>query len=86
MAGTGDPQESRKVPGGGKETRSEGREILRPQEWTTMEMQEEGGLFKGVVSEEAGNWGWAGGAAGLGLGGGPGQSSGRKSRALPLGV
>ena len=32
MAGTGDPQESRKVPGGGKETRSEGREILRPQE------------------------------------------------------
>lgn len=54
--------------------------------WTTMEMQEEGGLFKGVVSEEAGNWGWAGGAAGLGLGGGPGQSSGRKSRALPLGV
>ena len=54
--------------------------------WTTVEMQEEGGLFKGVVSEEAGNWGWAGGTAGLGLGGGAGQSSGRKSRALPLGV
>ena len=55
-----------------------------------MEMQEGGGLFKGVVSEKGGQLGvnrghcrvWAGGSGGGG--GGAGQSSGRKSRALPL--
>ena len=85
MAGTGDPQESRKVPGGGKEARREGREILRPQECGPRWRCKKG---------EGSSMGWwlkrraTGGEQGplQGWGRGAGQSPGRKSRALPLGV